>query len=256
MRLPGSVIVVLLALAQPVTGAPQADPVPSPDVTSVPRMHVGGTATLEYPADQVRIRIGVVTEALQSATALAENTRRMEAVTAALLEVGVRTEEYQTGRFRINPVYSRRPRQADDDWRPRIIGYEVTNDIVIKTQQLDLAGDMIAAANEAGANQVTVVGFELSDPSTYREAAIMKAMSVAFTDARVLENFCGQKIIRVIDLRLDQSNIQPVRNEALMMRMNASDSGPPLEAGMVTVQARVSIVFEIRSSVVMFPPDS
>ena len=76
------------------------------------KLTVRGQARLEKPADQLRLRVGVVTEAPEARAALAANSRRMNDVVKAIDKVGLKPDEYETGRFSLRPVYSRRPRQA------------------------------------------------------------------------------------------------------------------------------------------------
>lgn len=212
-----------------------------------PKLTVRGEAELEKPADQVVINVGVVTENRDAGEALQENTDLMNAVVEAIEKAGLGEGEYETGRFRIRPEYSRRPRRPESDWKPQIIGYEVTNSVVITTKQIDLAGELIQSANRAGANTVEVAGFSLSDARKYREEAIRKATRHAMADATALADAASLKLVRILSINLDHT---PVRGPEKMYRgmQAAADAGggpPPITAGDVTVRASVNIVYEI-----------
>jgi uncharacterized protein YggE len=216
-------------------------------VDDTPKLTVRGAAELHKPADRLQLRVGVVTEDPAATTALQENSRRMEAVIKALEKVGVTEQEYETGHFSVRPVYSRRPRNADPEWRPQITGYEVTNSLVVRTKKLKLAGRLIEAANGAGANSIDI-SFDLADPRTHRDEAISTATANARSDAATLSRAAGVQLVRVLSVNLDQAGWRPpVPTMARGMAMaEAAGAAPPMRPGEVTVRATVTLVYEIK----------
>lgn len=214
----------------------------------VPQLTVRGEARLAKAADEVRLNVGVQTQGADAREALDANTRRMNAVIDAITEAGLSADDYETGRFRIRPEYARRPRNASNDWRPTIIGYTVTNSLLIKTQRLELIGDLIAACNDAGANDVGIAGFGLSNPEQYRDEAITAATTRAVSDAKVLAAAADLELVRILRISVNAPN-SAVRDSAMagMARMAAAESGPPIDGGDVTIDANVSIIYEVRS---------
>jgi uncharacterized protein YggE len=211
----------------------------------VPKLTVRGGAELQKPADQLRLQVAVVTEDAAATTALAENSRRMEAVIKALGKVGLTKQEYETGRFSVRPVYASRPRNAGPEWQRKIVGYEVTNSLSVKTGKLDLAGRLIQAANEAGANSIDV-RFDLASPRTHRNEAITTATAHARADAEVLARAADVRLVRVLTIHLDQAGWQPpVPTMARTTAMAEASVAPPIRPGDVTVRAAVTLVYEI-----------
>ncbi len=236
------IIVSLLTVCATTTGL--ADPVGLEDV---PRLTVRGEAVLHKPADQLRVRVGVVTQEAEATAAVKENSRRMADVVAAITKAGLDKTEYETGRFSIRPLYSRRPRQADAQWVRQIIGYEVNNTLAIRTKKLALAGKLIEVANEAGANSVDDIRFDLADPRTHRPEAIDAATANARSDARVLSRAAEVRLVRIISIQLGNSGYRPpmptmARAEGMAAAVALA---PPIQPGDVTVQASVTIVYEI-----------
>ncbi len=247
--LPITVVIVLFLAMAGVTGRLSlADDTGARKLEDTPKLTVRGEAELDKPADELQIRIGVVTENREAAEALDENSSRMLDVVEALKHAGLEKNEYETGRFQVRPNYSRRPRQAGPDWKPQIIGYEVVNDILVKTGKLDMAGELIEQANKAGANTIDVLGFTLSDPRKHRAEAIATATRNARADAEALAEAAGLRLVRVLAINLD-STPTPVREMASqrMMAMAADGSGatPPITPGDVTVRAGVTMIYEI-----------
>jgi len=217
----------------------------------IPKLTVRGKAELHVEADELRITLGVETIAAEPQDALEDNNARIEDVINALQKLDLTEKEYETGQFRIQPIYNRRPRRANADWQPQIESYRVQNTLRITTEKLKLAGDMIQAANEAGANRVDSVAFGLSDPRAHRSKAITDATQHALEDARTLARAADVQLIRILKISLDSDIPQPVhvRADMMMEGMRASGaSSPSITPGEVDVTASVSIVYEIASN--------
>ncbi len=218
-------------------------------IDNIPKLTVRGAAELHKPADRLLLHVGVVTEDPAATTALQENSRRMEAVINALEKAGLSEQEYETGRFSVRPVYSRRPRNASPEWHPQITGYEVTNSLSVRTKKLELAGRLIEAANGAGANSIDV-NFDLADPRTHRAEAIATATANAKADGATLAQSAGVRLIRMLLINLDQAGWRPPvprRSRGMAMAESAAVA-PPIRPGEVTVTAAVTIVYEIEGA--------
>lgn len=239
-------IAIATAILIPLLGATTAL---DSDEVIVPSLTVRGSAILEKPADQLRIRIGVVTEDDEATTALRENTQQMSEVFKALKKTGLSDSEFQTSQIRIQPLYSRRPRQAGVEWKAVIIGYQVSNSINVKTMKLKLAGEIIQAANEAGANSIDSISFGLADHRKHRAEAIRTATANALADARTLADAANLKLVRVLSINLDQAAApRPLAmsmNRGMEMAMASGAAPPPINPGDVNVNASVTVVYEI-----------
>ena len=222
-------------------------PVPDRKLEDVPRLTVRGEAELERPADQIRLEIGVVNEGAEASQVLRENSAAMNSVVTALRGAGLEKDEYETGMFRIRPQYSRRPRQPEAEWQPQIIGYQVSNSVIVRTKRIEMAGEIIAAANKAGANTVEVQGFELSDPRAHRSEAIRTATSNAIADARTLAEAAGLRLVRILSITLDGPPVVSRPGGFAMEARAMADAGaaPPISPGNVTVRASITVVYEI-----------
>ncbi len=219
----------------------------SSDRQEVPRLSVRGAAELEKPADQLELNIGVVTQHRDPDQAMSQNSRQMRAVVDAIERVGLGEGDYHTGRFQIRPVWSQRPprERVEPDWRPEIVAYNVTNTIHVKTKKLRLAGEIIQAANKAGANAIDSIRFTLADPRVHRAEAIAVATANARSDARALAEAAGVRLVRVLEISLDDA--QPLRPPTYerTMAMEADAGAPPITPGDVTVRANVNLVYQI-----------
>lgn len=213
-------------------------------------LHVRGEAQLMVSPDQAAVVLGVTTESSTAKKAMSANNKKMRAITQSLKSLGVKEKDYKTQNFRVQPVWSPRPRNAKSDWKSTIVAYRVNNSLRVTTQELDVVGDMIGAATAAGANQVNSIHFSLSNERQYRSQAIRQAMANAKEDAQTLANASGDNIKRTISLHLGDASASKVRVQAEMaksrlMSDQASFSSPPISSGEITVRASVSVVYEL-----------
>lgn len=212
----------------------------------VPKITLSAQALIFKPADELQITIGVIEQGDDAESVLAANSGKMQAVITSLEAIGLTKEDYQTGRFNIHPTYTPYPKDPPPNWKQTINGYEVTNNIAVKTDKIFLAGKMIDAANKAGANSIENIHFSLRDARSYWHEAISKATTNAINDANVIAQAAGVKLGRLISVTLDNTNtINPRSNNIYFAKSMGNESLPPIEAGNVSISASVSIVYEI-----------
>lgn len=173
---------------------------------------VTGTATTTASPDLLNIRFGVENEAKTAKEAINANSAAMTEVVDAVKKLGIAKEELSTSSLSIYPIYS--DIVVDEKLgihKSELTGYRASNILSIKTQKLDLAGGIIDAATEAGANRVDSVSFSLS-PNKQLEVqdelldeAVMNAKSKAEKALSPL----GQKIIGVKMVSLSEFGYPP-----------------------------------------------
>jgi uncharacterized protein len=202
-------------------------------------LRVQGRATLYRPADLMKLSIGVVTEHSDPNRALRENSVKMQQVLSALQAAGLTQGEYRTGQFSIYPLYS----QASQESSSSLAGYRVQNFVAVQTQKLNLAADLIEAANRSGANSIGDLEFDLKEPRLYRREAIAKAAKEAEEDARALAEATHLKLKKILSIHLDEEEARPLYR-AFSMAQRADS--PPIEAGEIPLRASVSITYEIK----------
>ena len=213
------------------------------------RIVVNGNAEVRTLPDRARFTVSVITEARKADAALAENARRTEQLLAALRESGIPTETLRTRGVTLQPRRSARPRDADDDWTPKVTGYQAGNHLEVETGSLDRVGELLAIATEAGANQIHGVQFSLEDDAGARRQAIERATHRARAEAGILAEAAGVRTGAVLELRLDHARTAlPAPNPRMEMALRSVDSrrrNVPVEPGEVTVRASVTLTLAV-----------
>jgi len=210
-----------------------------------PQLVGQGEGRIEATPDQLQLRLGVITEASDAEQALAENTQRMNAVMQMLAETGIAGDEMKTSQFQIGPEWSLPPRPTPANWQRQIVGYRVSNELLIKTGRVELAGRLLAVAQQAGANQIGGLQFTLADPETYRLQAIALATAQAARKALTLAQAAGVKLGAVQSLSLDSSSGVPGPQVMMAEARLASADSVPVAEGKIEVSATVSMVYRL-----------
>jgi uncharacterized protein YggE len=209
----------------------------------VSKLTLNATATVWKPSDELQLKIGIVTLGETAGDALAENSAKMNAVLIELQRIGLTRDEYETHQFSIQPTYTPAPLHPPANWKPSINGYEVTNTLLVRTAQLDLAGRIIDAANAAGSNQISDIRFGLKNSREYWSEALTAAGRNAVRDAEAIAAATGVRLVRVLSISLNNTQVQG--REIGMMCMARGAAATPIEAGDVSITANVSVVYEI-----------
>jgi len=226
---------VTLLLLGSTAQAQQNNNRPSPSTITV-----SGEAMLSAEPDQVQIDIGVVTQARSAPEAAKENAERLTRVLAELKKLLGKSDEVKTSGYSLTPNY-RYPQGG----KPEIVGYTASNMVRIKTSTLSLAGRLIDAAMQAGANSVNRLMFTLKDEQAAQFEALRLAAAKAKAKAEAIAAALGVKILRIASVTEGERTIQPIYRQALATRAEAAPAPTPVEPGTVEVRASLSLTVEI-----------
>jgi len=234
---------ILGFLAVAITAVAQSPVVVDPGLIRQQTVRATGSSILTIKPDQVRIDIGVVTQASTAQQASADNARQFTAVMAELRKAVGTKGEIQTVSYGISPNY----RYPKEGGTPTITGYTATNVVRVTSDEVDGAGKVIDAASRVGANAVRGIEFSLKDEKAVRAKALAEAARQARANAETMASGVGLKVIRI--LRLEDASVPEVRPMEKMMMARASmaaDSvATPVESGSIRVEASVTVVAEL-----------
>lgn len=209
----------------------------------IPLIYAMGEARLEIPPDMVIVNLGVMTQAKTVAEARQQNAARMQTAVDAVKKLGIPAQKISTTQFSVAPQYDYSEKRNP----PRIVGYNVSNQITIKLEQIEKISDVIDTSLAAGANHVQSLEFTLKDPRALRRSAYTEAVKDARAKAEALADAAGIQLGKVFLLRESGGPI-PIRRayDQLAMAGKAGEASTPIESGMVTVQVSVEVQFEIK----------
>src|SRR5688500_13957613 len=156
---------------------------------------------------------GVTTQGQTAAEALAENSRAMTQVIAALKRAGIAERDIQTSNLSISPIYQDPNRDAmmaarisgqpyvpppPEQSVPRIIGYTANNNVSVRQRDLKDFGTVIDTLAAAGANQINGPMFQMDNQEPALDEARLAAVKAARARAELYANATGLRIVRIL----------------------------------------------------------
>jgi uncharacterized protein YggE len=230
-------LVLALALALALAG-----PCVAQENTLSPRVTVTGEGSVSVPPDLARYSAGVVSEAKTAREAAAANAKAMSAVMAAIKAAGIADKDVQTANFAINPVYGKANLSNGSD-NQTIVGFRVSNRVMVTLHDLTKVGDTIDALVSAGANSAGGIEFTVAEPSKVLDPARTEAVADARRKAELYAKAAGQTLGPALALTEEVANTGPV-----FMARAALAQGPttPVAAGETTLRVSVAATFALK----------
>lgn len=223
----------------------QAQPAPAPAATLAPieSVTVTGTGRATVTPDRFTFSVGVQTVSATVDDAVAENNRKVASVLAALKRAGAQDNDIQTSQFTIYPQQDYQQGKL-----PRILGYQVSNTINVRSDKVGEAGRLLGVAVAAGVNQSSGINFEVSNPARGRDQGMRAAFEDARTKALLLAQAAGRTLGRAITISEGvQHQPRPeVMMRAMAMEGRVANADVPIESGAQEVVYTVTATFELR----------
>jgi uncharacterized protein YggE len=217
---------------------------------------VTGSGQAHGAPDMAKVTLGVRGRALQAQDAMNEVSRQMAQVSAAIKALGVAEKDLRTEqaslyeeRNEVPPPMPMPPVRGKVAEMPAAalpsVHYVAANTIEITVRDLNAVGRIIAAATQAGANEVQNVALTLDDSRALRAAAREKAVADARAQAEQLAALSGAKLGETISIRsMNGGGFAP-----MVMAKSAMESSMggdvPFSSGELTVSEQVEIRFAI-----------
>ncbi len=223
-----------MALTLVSAGAAHGQQTPAPQAP--PTIFVTGRGEVLVAPDRARVQVGMETQARTSQQAAQENNRKQAAILAAIRKLGIADANIQTLNYSVSPV-----QRYDDKLRRVVIdGYQVSNIVQVETDKLELAGQIIDAGLNNGANRVAGLDFIVKDRAKAQDQALTEAVASARRQAEVAARAAGGTIVELIELTINEfERPEPRGMVAMAMKVESADAPAPISAGMNTVSVSV-----------------
>ena len=217
---------------------------------------VSTNADKEISPDTLEISIAIKTKdnkTLQKA--VAENKRISDDVYAALKAM----INAQNGDYVKTANYSARPVYIYNSNNKKVLDkYEVSNNIIVHTKNIEQAGAIIDKATSLGATDVNDLNFSVSKYENYCNELLATASQKAKTRADIVTKASGSLITGVKRLSISCSENTPNRVQYRYMAKNAlganmaADSAAveevatPIQSGVIKVYASVNAEYYVK----------
>ncbi|MBC7836146.1 MAG: SIMPL domain-containing protein [Phycisphaerales bacterium] len=206
---------------------------------------VTGRGVVTARPDRATVRLGAVAQGQTAAQAQEEVSRVLQATLKAIEDLKLPGMMVQTSTVSLQPVYAHdEPR--DGMMFPRITGYQASNTIQVRLDNLGSVGSVIDTGLKAGANQLDGVWFELKDDLEQRSKALEQAAHEARRKAQVLSSAVSVRLDGIQEISEGGIDVvRPMYRRGMETMAMADGSGTPIEPGDVRIEAMVTVTYRI-----------
>jgi uncharacterized protein len=194
---------------------------------------VHGTGTVWTEPDQATLEVGWSGVEDEVAAAVAQADAAITAIREALEGLGIDPLDIRTTGYAIW-----REERWDETGEPRLVGYRVHHGLQVLIRDVDAIGRTIAAATDAGANQIGGIGFTVADPHALETEARTAAFAAARARATELAGLMGVELGRATVVEeVDPSAVYP------MAFTDGWGGGGPIVPGRYAVEVTLRVTF-------------
>ncbi len=206
-------------------------------------LSVTGKGRVDVQPDVATIQLSVYVRAATAEEAQAQNNVLMDAVITAVKGLGVAEKDIQTQEITVYPIMDN-PKNTQE-----ITGYSATNGIIVKLRDVKKTGELVTAATQAGANEVTSINFELLDETVAYQQALADAVADANVKAAIMAEAAGAGLDGPMTIQEGASYTTDMSEQlqyAAMPAKTDTDVATPVQAGQLTVSAEVTVQFKLK----------
>lgn len=200
-----------------------------------PSVSVSGEASISKAPDIAILSAGVTSQAKTAREAMAASAKSMTAVLAALKDSGVAERDIQTSRIALHPIREQNKNPAN------IVAIEASSVLTVRIRDINKSADVLDKMISAGANLVTGIGFEISEPSKLLDEARAEAVADARRKAEIYAKAAGVTLGK--PLSISESFISRPKIQDFAMR--AAPAAMPIQAGEEKIGINVQVSYEL-----------
>jgi uncharacterized protein len=204
------------------------------------RLDVSARGEVMRTPDIALINAGVVTQAANAATAMAENATRMARMVAALRKAGIAERDLSTASISLSPQYRYVENQA-----PVITGYQASNQLNVRFRDIAKSGSVLDTLVKEGANQINGPTMTLDNSQAAMDEARIAAVKNARARADLYAAATGMTVKRIVSI--SESEGYTPGPMPIMQRSAAMDASAKTEMlpGEQSIAVSVNVVFEL-----------
>ena len=179
-------------------------------------------------------------------------TKKIDAITQALKDLGIEERDIKTSDYSAYPkyVYSQvYCIQAPCPGQTKQDGYTVSHTIGVKVRKTELSGQAVQVAGDKGASNISGVNFTVDDSEKLANEARAKAIANAKERAEVLARELKVRLVRVVSYSEGSGGnvMYMMAGKAMGMGGDAeSRPAPTLPVGESKIKLSVNVTYEIR----------
>jgi len=227
---------LLMSACVPATINQQAQP-------NVRTLSVSGNGQAYLAPDIAYIYIGIHTEKLTAAEAVAENTTQTQALIEAIQDFGIDPKDIRTTNFSIWPMDRFDPATGAPSGEKT---YAVDNTVYVTVRDLETLGDLLDTAVQAGANTVNRVQFDVANKDEALKQARVDAVKNAEAQAKELADATGLSLGEVQSISFVDNQFPIFDGKGGGGGMASEAAAVPIQPGQLTFTVTVNVTYALK----------
>lgn len=234
-------------------------PVPSAQAQPLPEergIRVDAEGQISVEPDTARVTVGIEVEGQEIGQLRETANTRMNDVIDSLTGEGIDEADIRTVAYDIHTVDDSRPPQPvpedteedSDDGASDEPTYRLIQLLEVKVSDIDMTGDVIDLALDAGANRINGIRFEVEDRAGAIEQARERAVENARAKAEHLAQLTGMNLGAPLSIQERSPSLPAAGYDgaaAIEQEMAEADTAAPIQPGESTITVSVNIVYGI-----------
>ncbi|HLF74174.1 MAG TPA: SIMPL domain-containing protein [Anaerolineales bacterium] len=234
-----TVAVILLALLVSACGPTTINQAAPPPLRT---LSVTGSGEAFLAPDIAYIYVGVHTEKLTAAEAVAENTTQTQGVIEAIKDFGIDANDIRTMNFSIWPMDKYNPQTGAPTGEKT---YAVDNTVYVTVRDLETLGDLLDTVIQAGANTVNSVQFDVANKDEALKTARAEAVKDAQEKARELAEASGLTLGEIQSIGFSDAAPYPIF-DGKGGGGAAAEAAVPIQPGQLSFTVMVNVSYEVK----------
>ena len=223
------------------------------DPASFRSFSVSGDGKAVAIPDNAQFSFMVITEGGKQVGALQqENTTKVNKAILFVKSKSIDEKDVKTQSYNVQPRYQyfNCPRDGGACPPPEIVGYTVTQSVLVKVRDFAKIGDLLSGVVQSGANSVSDLSFTLDDPTMVQNEARAEAIAKAKAKAESLAKAGGFKLGKLLSIEEGAVGRPPVYYSMEAAKYGMGGGGvapaPSIEPGSQEMNVSVTLKYEIR----------
>lgn len=213
--------------------------VSAPSNQTLNTVTASGSGTVSAIPDIAVMSFGATAQSANAKTALDQVSAKATKIASAVKQAGVADKDIQTQNV---SVY---PQTNSVNGKDTVTGYQASLSVSAKVRDLGSLSKVIEAASNAGADTIGGPTFSISDDSSYRGAAVQKAVDDSRRSAAAMAKAAGKQVGTVLSIT-SQNSAGPIVPLSLDAGARSTGTSVPVQTGQLDVTSNVTVVFELR----------
>ena len=200
--------------------------------------------------DIAEFTFSVITQGGKNVAVLKDqNTEKVNETIAFLKEQGIDEKDVKTEYYNVQPRYQYYDCRTTGICPPAdIVGYEVSQGVLVRVRDFAKIGDLLSGVIERGANSVSQLSFTIDDPTTVRNEARAEAIDKAKEKAKAIAEASDLRLGRLLGV---EEGVVPgpfyASSAKFAYGMGGGESVvPDIQPGSQDVTVNVTLRYEIK----------